>query len=124
MIDMPEWVTRIAMAAAGAAGGTLTTGGVLIHKMANRTTALEARMTAAENAQKATQAEMASGLREIRREVANTSTAIAQAREDALKFFAADGDLKRLEDKLDSVQASVNRVAPVRRATRKRGDGA
>lgn len=122
MIDL-DWISKAALAAAGAIASGVVASAFWLMRLGNRVTALETRMTIIEQTHAEAHRTTLEGIERIRQ----STTAIVQdlhgAREEALRFFAERDDLKGLEEKIDKMQeslAELSRAQAARHRTRRR----
>lgn len=107
--------------AQAAVGGLATVagmvaGGVLwIVKLGSRVAMLETRMKTMETGVLEEQHALLAELREARDDIVRVGRELASSREEALRYFAGNGDLQRLEDKLDELRGVVAHQQAIRR---------
>ena len=118
MIEVSDWVGKAVLATAGALASALVASAFWLMRLGNRVTALETRMTLREEQRALEHAATLAAIGRVEKAATSASHAIATAREDALRFFAEDSDLKRVEVKVDALNAAVDRLS--RRRTPKK----
>jgi hypothetical protein len=88
--------------------GAVVAGIVWIAGLGSRVTSLEARVQEVENTFLQEQREIVAEIKEARDAVVAVGHQLSSSREEALRYFAGNEDLRRLEDKLDALRGAIS----------------
>ena len=87
--------------------GFVSSGIVWLVRLGSRVALLEQGHRMMERTLEIQQRALASGLRDIRNELKGITSDLAKGREEALRYFVAADDLRRVEGKVDELLASL-----------------
>lgn len=76
--------------------------------LGSRVTSLERRVVEVEKSFIEEQSSLVDEIKEARNAIVTVGQQLAASREEALKYFAGNTDLKRLEDKLDALRGVIS----------------
>lgn len=104
------------LGAAVAIGGALIAAAIWIVQLGSRITSLEAKVADVEHTVLDEQRDLVNEIKAIRDDIVDVSKQLASSREEALRYFAGNVDVQRLEDKMDQLRGAIShQTAPRRR---------
>lgn len=108
---IPDDMVETVIVAGTGVGAALIGGIVWLASLGGRISHLEVKMRELEETYIQEQRDLVAQMKGVRDDIVHVASGLASAREEALRHFADNGDLQRVEDKLDKL---LERPIPAR----------